>query len=165
MNRFTQKIGILIALAVLVVALLAWLALFGPLGWSPLAKEPALEMLVEANKGWTDTGLELLSGQSVVISASVTVNTFGGEPGRNTGPSGEIYLCIESDCFMQNAGYGTLVARISSGSPFKIGSKLSFIADSNGKLYLAINDNTASIPSMSDRLSDNSGGFSVVIDR
>jgi hypothetical protein len=159
MNRFTEKTGILIALAVLVVALLAWLALL------PTPKSKAIEMFVEANKGWTDTGLELLSGQSVVISASGTVNTFGGEPGRNTGPSGEIYLCIESDCFMQNAGFGALVARISSGSPFKIGSKLSFIADRKGKLYLAINDNTASIPSMSDRLSDNSGGFRVVIDR
>jgi hypothetical protein len=159
MNRFPGKIGIPIALAVLVVALLAWLAL------RPTPKSKAIEMFVEANKGWTDTGLELLSGESVMISASGTVNTFGGEPGRNTGPSGEIYLCIESDCFMQNAGFGALVARISSGSPFKIGSKLSFIADRNGKLYLAINDNTASIPSMSDRLSDNSGSFRVVIDR
>ncbi|MCA1564981.1 MAG: hypothetical protein LC803_04980 [Acidobacteria bacterium] len=108
----------------------------------------------------TDSGVDLRSGEQVTISASGTVvagrriGEVGPQGGRATG-----FGSIIGTRPVPTAGPGALIGfiRTSSGQitqPFLIGNQLTFNAQTDGRLILAIND---------DDYSDNGGNFAVRI--
>ena len=55
--------------------------------------------------------------------------------------------------------YGTLIGKIDTGEPFKIGQQLSFVPDRTGNLWLGVNDNYG----VREHIQDNSGSIVVQI--
>jgi hypothetical protein len=107
-----------------------------------------------------DSGIDLRSGEQVTISASGTVvagrriGEVGPQGGRATG-----FGSIIGTRPVPTAGPGALIGfiRTSNGQitqPFLIGNQLTFNAQVDGRLILAIND---------DDYSDNGGSFTVRI--
>lgn len=104
----------------------------------------------------TDTGIDLRAGDQVSITASGTV--VAGRRAGSVGPEGGRAGVINTYP-VQTAGPGALIAylRLSDGQttqPFFIGAQQTFTAQSDGRLFLAIND---------DNYGDNGGSFSVRI--
>ncbi|HYG12218.1 MAG TPA: hypothetical protein VD835_19885 [Pyrinomonadaceae bacterium] len=108
----------------------------------------------------TDSGVDVRSGERVTISASGTVvagrriGEVGPQGGRATG-----FGSIIGTRPVPTAGPGALIGyiRASNGQisqPFLIGNQLTFNAQTDGRLILAIND---------DDYSDNGGNFAVRI--
>lgn len=112
---------------------------------------------VPGNSRGTDTGIDLRTGDQVVISASGTI-VAGRRAGEVT-PEGGRASAIFSAYPVPNAGVGALIGyiRLANGQasqPFFVGSSLTFTAPADGRLILLVND---------DNYSDNSGQFTVRI--
>lgn len=106
-----------------------------------------------------DTNIDLRTGDQVTLTASGTVvaGRRAGEVGPDGGRSG--FGGLVSQYPVPAAGPGALIGyiRLTNGQvtqPFLIGSQQTFNAQSDGRLFLAIND---------DNYGDNSGSFSVRI--
>jgi hypothetical protein len=108
----------------------------------------------------TDTGIDLRSGDRLVIAATGRVvagqraGEVGPEGGRSTG-----FGSIVSARPFPNAGVGALIGyiRLDNGQasqPFFVGANLTATAPADGRLILLVND---------DNYSDNGGGFEVRI--
>ncbi|HLA79216.1 MAG TPA: hypothetical protein VJU18_16690 [Vicinamibacteria bacterium] len=108
---------------------------------------------VSASEPWTDTGIEVRSGQRIYFSASGRV-TWGQD--RRDGPEGERGSPRNPGRPIPNRPGAALIAKVgSSGDPFFVGSDESAIRiRSSGRLFLGIND---------DFLQDNSGNFRVIV--
>src|ERR1044071_1858644 len=115
---------------------------------------------VPGNSRGTDTGIDLRSGDNVTITAtgSVTAGRRAGvvspDGGRATG-----FGSIAGTYPVPGIGVGALIGyiRLPNGQvtpPFAIGSQRSITAQSDGRLFLLIND---------DNYNDNSGNFDVRI--
>lgn len=109
---------------------------------------------VPANRGWTDTGIDVNAGDRVVFQASGEV-TFGRSPGQTASPDG--------NASARSAQYpdptlpaGALIGKVgNNGKPFGIGSQTQPLPmPASGRLFIGVNDN---------ELGDNSGAFSVVV--
>jgi len=114
---------------------------------------------VPGNSRGIDTGIDLRSGDQVTFTASGTVvagqraGSVGPEGGRSSG-----FGSIVSARPVPSAGVGALIGYIRTPDgqtqPFFIGSSLTYNTTTDGRLYLAIND---------DNYNDNSGSFTVRI--
>ena len=111
------------------------------------------QVMVVANQAWTDTGIDLTSGQSVYFE-SIGEITWG--PGRHAGANGETNSPNNNARPIPNRAGGSLIGRIGAPSdPFFIGGDRRAIpVRSSGRLFLGIND---------DNLQDNSGYFRVTV--
>ncbi len=153
-----------------------------PSGQTPQRDAPLVRnVMVSSQNGWQDTGIELNSGQTLVIQASGTVrfdssSSLVSPDGRRdaaseTGTSGCTFLLCRSGIPQQS-----LVGRIGvpdlhdSQSGFLVGSILRITVATPGRLLLGFNDGFV----LADRsglsgggVRDNSGmfGVSVTIDR
>jgi hypothetical protein len=106
------------------------------------------EVVVSANQGWTQTGIELRAGQRVSFEARGEVR-WG--PNRKDGPDGEHNSPHNSARPIQGRNAAALIGRIGNGDPFFIGGDRGEMrVRDSGPLYLGIND---------DFLRDNSGSF------
>ncbi|HEX8707376.1 MAG TPA: LecA/PA-IL family lectin [Pyrinomonadaceae bacterium] len=120
-----------------------------------------LEKVIEVpgNSRGTDTGIDLRSGDRIVISASGSI-TAGRRAGVVSPDGGRVgFGGIAGTYPVANVGVGALVGylRLPNGQmtqPFAVGSQLSFTSPTDGRLFLLIND---------DNYGDNSGSFSVRI--
>lgn len=110
----------------------------------------------------TDTGLDVRAGDQITFTASGTViagrniGSVGPEGGRVSG-----FGAIVGTKPVPTAGPGALIGYIrfadgQTSAAFLIGSQLTFTANADGRLMLAIND---------DNYGDNGGSFSVKISR
>jgi hypothetical protein len=108
---------------------------------------------VEASQPWTDTGVNLRSGQTIYVEAAGRVR-WG--PGRQDGPAGERNSPRNDGRPMPNRSAGALIGRVGEGDVFfLIGDETGPIrVRDGGRLYLGVND---------DYLQDNSGAFRVTI--
>jgi hypothetical protein len=107
---------------------------------------------VLADRAWTDTGVDVLSGERLQIDYlrgmwspwpgdAFDAIGFGGDP--------------RCDCNqMAGVSHAALLGRIGDGEPFFLGDHWDQGAGESGRLYLGINDT---------RLSDNTGWLEVVI--
>lgn len=103
---------------------------------------------LRADAGWVDSGFFVEAGQELTLTAhgqaiTAPINVF--DSGSVSGPDGQLAICPNyegsPECAMNNAPFGALVGKIGAdGTPFYIGSNLTFVADSSGNLYLAVND-------------------------
>lgn len=110
---------------------------------------------VSGQRMWTDTGIDVKSGELLEINASGRANAsgvstdgaykwvgpdgWGYAPEFNNSETGEpmrwVYVLGSNSSLMCLTGkVGT------NGTPFKVGSNYSFTADQTGRLYLGVND-------------------------
>ena len=114
---------------------------------------------VPGNSRGMDSGIDVRSGDQITFTATGTVvagqraGSVGPEGGRSSG-----FGSVVNTRPVPGAGVGALIGYIRTAEgqtqPFFIGSSLTYNATSDGRLYLAIND---------DNYSDNSGSFTVRI--
>ena len=114
---------------------------------------------VPGNSRGMDSGIDVRAGDQITFTASGTVvagqraGSVGPEGGRSSG-----FGSVVNTRPVPSAGVGALIGYIRTADgqtqPFFIGSSLTYNATSDGRLYLAIND---------DNYNDNSGSFTVRI--
>lgn len=111
------------------------------------------ETTVGAAQGWTDTGIDLRTGQDVYFRARGEIR-WG--PKRSDGPAGESGSPRNPGRPIPNRPAAALIGRVgSSGDPFFIGDERGAIqVRGHGRLFLGIND---------DYLQDNAGSFRVTV--
>jgi hypothetical protein len=101
-----------------------------------------------ADAGWIDCSIDLVEGERTRLSAhgmTITAN-LRDFPDSISGPDGQVTDCWMFDgispCVMENEPYGTLIGKIGpTGEPFVIGSDLTFVPETSGRLYVIVNDN------------------------
>lgn len=107
---------------------------------------------VPARQAWTDTGIDLKTGDVVRFSADGTVLRG---PGQEDGPAGELNSPINDRRPIPARPAGALIGRIGTSTAdvfFIGGDRGSFRVRTSGRLYLGVNDYT---------FADNSGSFEV----
>jgi hypothetical protein len=110
---------------------------------------------VEASTPWTDTGIDVRAGDVIAFQGTGEV-AFGQSDGMTAGVDGK------SDTRSPNypvsvMPVGGLIGKVGNSAPFPIGGNQQGIRmPTNGRLMLGVNDN---------ELHDNSGFFSVVVNR
>jgi hypothetical protein len=112
------------------------------------------QVIVSADVGWNDTGVDVRAGQTVYFSATGQVR-WGKD--RRDGPEGENHSPSNPNRPMPNRNAAALIGRIGSSSSdmFYIGNDSGPIrVRSSGRLFLGVND---------DFLQDNTGNFRVVV--
>jgi hypothetical protein len=141
-------------LALALAALLLLAATTGCIIDYRLGKEPTrVTVRVEAEQAWTDTHVDLASGDRLEIDA--LGGTWSPWPGGRYGAigSGGDPLC---DCNqLMGVSHAALIARLGDGQPFLVGDHWDQVVGDGGRLYLGINDT---------RLDDNSGSLEVRIE-
>jgi len=116
---------------------------------------------VSATTLWTDTGIALVAGQTVQVTASGTVTTGGMIPAWATDtPDGQP---LSSQCEVGKTGtfpapglpcFSLMGEITQTGTPFEVGSSVTFAVETSGEFYLGINDNY---------LPDNAGDWTAVV--
>ena len=108
---------------------------------------------VESTTAWTDSGVELRTGQTIYVSATGRVR-WG--PNRQDGPAGERNSPVNQNRPIPGRPAAALIGRVGDSSDaFFIGDEEGPIrVRSSGRLYLGVND---------DYLKDNSGSFRVTV--
>jgi hypothetical protein len=110
------------------------------------------DVTVASRTAWTDTGVEVRSGQTVYFTATGRVR-WG--PGRQDGPDGERDSPRNPNRPIPSRPAAALIGRIGDDAPFFIGSDEEGLrVRAAGRLYLGIND---------DVLDDNSGELRVTV--
>jgi hypothetical protein len=96
---------------------------------------------VRPSPQWQDTLIRLGKGQRVVVDVGGVWSpdmrdqiVWCGADGLYRFPADEGYL-------MPGTSVGALVARIGQGKPFAVGSRHDFVADAEGVLFFAMNEN------------------------
>lgn len=101
---------------------------------------PTASVTVPGKSAGIRTGLYLITGDRVRLTATGQVNTLPPGPGNLATPFGNGFPCTLS-CILPSAQFGALIGRIGEqGSWFLIGSNLTLNATQTGMLYLAVND-------------------------
>ena len=112
---------------------------------NPPAVSPAVpvSVVVPGTEQWTDTGIDLSIDDSMLIEADGAVTpSIDNEPpvgpdGVPDRPSAHRYN-VEG---LEEANHASLIGRIGeTGAPFLVGSELSTTADTEGRLFLGVND-------------------------
>jgi hypothetical protein len=127
-------------------------------GGTPASRQAIVN--VPGTSRGTDTGIDVISGDRLVITATgrVVAGQRAGEVGPEGGRSGGFGSIVGTRPF-PNAGVGALIGyiRLSSGQatqPFLVGANFNAVAPADGRLILLIND---------DNYGDNGGNFEVRI--
>jgi hypothetical protein len=121
---------------------------------APVGRERAIT--VSARQGWTNTGIDVTTGDVIRFQAEGTVTW---SPGQQDGPAGEMNSPMNDRRPIPARPAGALIGRIGTSPTdvFFIGDdRGGFRVRTSGRLYLGVNDNTTS---------DNSGSFQVRVIR
>lgn len=103
---------------------------------------------------WTDTGLAVYAGDSVVFQSTGTVQ-MSPDASDVAEPRGSRVGRLAPDAPLPQQSAGALIARVDQGPPFFVGASSAPIrVRQTGRLYLSVND---------DHLGDNTGEFRVAI--
>jgi hypothetical protein len=99
------------------------------------------EIEVLGNQPWTDTGVDLLAGKTVTITATGKLSYMDGNA---PGPEGlgRSWMDLLRALPVNSAGRGALIGRVGSdeaAQPFLVGAKLQTTVRAAGRLYLGIN--------------------------
>lgn len=110
-------------------------------------------VIVDATQRWTDTGVDVRPGDTVVFSATGTVRMSEDE-GDTASPAGSTRGRQAADAPVSAESAGGLIARVGNATPVFIGERRTYRVPTGGRLYLSVND---------DHLLDNGGQFRVNI--
>lgn len=135
----------------------------GTTAGSPATSAPATEPTVRhqreipAGKEWTDTGIDILAGDTIRFSAEGTIHyTSSG----TCGPDGarrdlkDLFRALPVNDVGRGAFIG-LIGQADVATPFFIGAQAEFKVEKTGRLFLGVND---------DNYGNNSGSFLVQIE-
>jgi hypothetical protein len=99
------------------------------------------ELDVGADQVWTDTGIDVKAGDSIILDATGTIQV---DAARASGPDG--LARAWTDLLMQypvtNSGRGALIGRFADNAaarPFLVGSHIQRTVPINGRLFLGVN--------------------------
>ena len=106
---------------------------------------------MDGRQRWTDTGIDVQAGQTVVFDAqgSMQLSTDGNDTAT---PSGSDTGRRAAQAPVRQGPAGGLIARVGNRAPIFVGSRGSMRATTSGRLYVGVND---------DYLDDNSGEYRV----
>ena len=96
---------------------------------------------VRPSPQWQDTLIRVEKGQRLVIDAEETWSPDMRDQIVWCGADGVYRLAAGEGYLLPGASVGALVGRLGSGPAFAVGSRFDAIADRDGVLYLAMNDN------------------------
>jgi len=118
----------------------------------------SINVTVSGSPQWTDTGLDVQTGDKLHITATGTIS-LGNNTGITADGAARGWVDTLRALLVPSAGRGALVGRIGNSdavTPFLIGSNGTITAPVSGRLYLAINADSMSTPD---------GKYQVHIDR
>ena len=143
------------AAAAVVALVVGFVAVGG--GDDGTATSAPVSVVVPGTEQWTDTGIDLSVDDAVLIEAvgeitpskgDVPLHGPDGVPDR---PSARVFN-LEG---LEEANHNSLIGRIGeAGAPFDVGSRLLWTADTEGRLFLGMND---------WEVTDNAGEFTATI--
>jgi Ca2+-binding EF-hand superfamily protein len=110
-------------------------------------------IVVDAARGWVDTGIVVQRGDRLSIDANGTV-TLSNNGSDFAEPSGSRSGRRAESAPLRNEPAGALIARIDDGTPILIGNRRTFVAADAGRLYLSVND---------DFMADNTGEYRATV--
>jgi Ca2+-binding EF-hand superfamily protein len=108
---------------------------------------------VNAQRRWTDAGLDVRAGDTLTINASGSIQMSDNAQDTAT-PAGSTSGRRAPDAPILNQPAGALLARIGDYGPIFVGDRRTLRAPVTGRLYFGVND---------DHLDDNTGEFVVVV--
>ena len=114
-----------------------------------LAQPEPAQLTISGDKQWTDTGIDLVAGETLRIEASGTLKYPGkkqGDKAREAGPNGLPKQGLDLVRVMPapDAGQGALIARLGnrdSARPMLVGAKKEIVVTVSGRLMLGVNQN------------------------
>jgi hypothetical protein len=115
------------------------------------------EREIPANKDWTDTGIDIMSGDTIRFSVEGTIHYTSS---RTCGPDGarrdlkDLFRALPVNDVGRGAFIG-LIGQAGVATPFFIGSQGEFKVEKTGRLFLGVND---------DNYDNNSGSFRAQIE-
>jgi hypothetical protein len=113
-------------------------------------------VVVRGTEAWTDTGINVKAGQSLLFTASGTIR-MSTNPDDTATPRGARSGRQAANMPVPDAVAGSLIARVGNSRPFLIGDQTGPVRmPATGRLYLGIND---------DHFDDNAGMFRVTVER
>lgn len=121
-----------------------------------MGETTSTEVEISSNKGWQSGNLTVAKGQKVNIACdkslwTINKNDLQNFPLSSTERISDANRLKDSSLPLQNANLGSLLARVGTDSKvYKVGIDTFFISETNGYIYLRINDRD-------DVLWDNSG--------
>jgi hypothetical protein len=137
---------------------------------SGLRQEKSLVLAVAGNTAWTDTGLDVVSGEVISFEAEGKISLQKGNPEAECGPDG--YDLQTNQQPIANRNLGSLIGKVviavtvtvdektkqekkqEAAELFYVGSKSRVEMPAKGRLFLGINENV---------IGDNAGEFRVTI--
>ena len=144
----------------------------GPATAQPADMVLVKKVVVPANAGWVDTGLDVLPGEAFYFMAAGEISLQRNNPSANCGPAGLDLVTVQQPIADQNLG--ALVGKVAQligarvdedtgaeirdevATFFYIGPEIGLDVPAKGRLYLGVNENV---------LKDNSGEFTVQVFR
>ncbi len=96
---------------------------------------------VRPSPQWQDSLIRIENDQRVVIDVEETWSPDMRNQIVWCGADGVYNLPADEGYLLPEANVGALVARVGDGPAFAVGSRYDFIADREGVLYLAMNEN------------------------
>ena len=140
-SRRRRLVPALAGAAAVMVALVIGVVLLS--SESDTATSAPVSVVVPGTEQWTDTGIDLSIDDRVLIEAdgAITPSTpdvpLYGPDGVWDRPSARVFN-VEG---LEEANHAGLIGRIGeAGAPFQVGSQLLSKADTEGRLFLGIND-------------------------
>lgn len=121
------------------------------------ARQTRVELEIPADQEWTDTGLDVLKGDTIRISAEGTIHYTSS---KTCGPEGgkREWKDLLRGLPVNDAGRGALIGKMGESGTvraFFVGDRAEFVAERNGRIFLGIND---------DNYGNNSGSFKVIVE-
>ncbi len=110
-------------------------------------------IVIEAARGWIDTGINVQRGDSISIEASGSVK-LSNNGSDISEPAGSRMGRRADSAPLRNEPAGALIARIDNGAPMLVGSRRTFLATETGRLFLSVND---------DFFQDNTGEYRATV--
>ena len=124
-----------------------------PAGTSGRAAVSNQVVRVDAQTRWTDTGLDVRTGDQVSFRSEGTVS-MSGNNNDVADPAGSRIGRYASDVPLSQFPVGALIGRVGDSAPFLVGDRESLRVQNSGRLFLGINDGF---------LGDNTGQFRVTL--
>ena len=109
----------------------------------PVVTVPAVQVIVEGNVAWTDTGVDVQAGDLVRIQAIGGVTPGAGRPvdGPDGDPDPALRTSPPNIPELPDTRHAALIGRFTdTGTPFLVGSGAEVRAERDGRLFLGIND-------------------------
>ncbi len=120
-----------------------------------------LSVSISSTSAWTNTGIRVTAGETVVVQAHGTVRFRA--PASTVGPQGvawgatcnhENTATVATPWPVSGIACWSLIGRVGTGRPFEIGRAARVTAASSGELQLGINDNY---------IADNAGSWTALV--